>query len=232
MLPIFDPLYMIFWLPGLILAGMAQWKVKTTFARYSRVANRRGITGAQAARRILDAAGLTNVRIETAQGFLGDHYDPRSKVLRLSGDVYSRASLASVGVAAHEVGHALQDKHGYAPMRWRSALVPAASLGSNFAWIALILGLVIQSTGLMIAGVVLFSAVVLFQVVTLPVEFNASSRALAALEGVGVLDQDEIGGARSVLSAAAMTYLAGAIAAALQLVYFLLRSGLIGGRDE
>jgi Zn-dependent membrane protease YugP len=229
---IFDPLYLLFMVPAFILSLVAQGLVKSSFSKYSKVGNRRGITGAEAARRILDSSGLSDVRIEPAQGRgLSDHYDPRTKVLRLSPDVYGKASLASVGVAAHEAGHALQDSRGYTPLKLRSALVPAAQLGSNLAWPLLFLGMILGVMGMVKLGVIFFSGAVLFQVVTLPVEFNASARAMRALEGVGILSGDELSGARKVLSAAALTYVAAAVTAVLQLLYFLLRSGLLGGDD-
>jgi Zn-dependent membrane protease YugP len=228
----FDPLYLIIAAPALLLSVGAQMWVKAAFAQYGRVPNRRGITGAEAARRVLQAAGLTAVRIEQSRGFLSDHYDPRSKVLRLSPDVYGQSTLAAVGVAAHEAGHALQDARGYQAMQLRSALVPVASIGSNLAMPILIFGFLLQAAALVKVGVILFAAVVAFQLVTLPVEFNASSRALKALGGVGVLAADELPGARKVLTAAAMTYVAAAVAAIGQLVYFLLRSGMLGGSDE
>ena len=229
---IFDPLYLLFMVPAFILSLVAQGLVKSSFSKYSKVGNRRGITGAEAARRILDSAGLSDVRIEPAQGRgLSDHYDPRTKVLRLSPDVYGKASLASVGVAAHEAGHALQDSQGYTPLKLRSALVPAAQLGSKLAWPLLFLGMFLGVMGMVKLGVIFFSGAVLFQVVTLPVEFNASARAMRALEGVGILSGDELSGARRVLSAAALTYVAAAVTAVLQLLYFLLRSGLLG-RDD
>ena len=228
----FDPLYMLMIAPALLLSVYAQMRVKSAFAKFSKVPNRLGLTGAQAARRILDAAGLVNVRIETAQGFLSDHYDPRTRVLRLSPDVYGQPSLAAVGVAAHEAGHALQHAQGYAPLQLRSALVPVAQIGSQLAWPLLLFGFLLQTLALVKVGVVLFAGAVAFQVVTLPVEFNASRRALVALQGAGVLAPDEIPGARQVLTAAALTYVAAAVAAVLQLLYFLMRSGLLGGSDE
>ncbi len=228
----FDPVYLLFVGPALLLSVAAQMWVKSAFARYSQVTNRRGLTGAQAARVVLDTAGLSGVRIEAARGFLSDHYDPRSRVLRLSPDVYGKPSLAAVGVAAHEAGHALQDAAGYAPLQARSALVPVAQIGSNLAWPLLFIGFLLQAGSLVKFGVVLFSAAVLFQLVTLPVEFNASRRALAALGSTGVLAPDELPGARQVLSAAALTYVAAAVAAVAQLLYFLLRAGMLGGRDD
>jgi Zn-dependent membrane protease YugP len=229
----FDPLYIMLIAPTFLLSLFAQGWVKSSFSKYGKVGNRRGITGAEAARRILDASGLAGVRIEPAQGRgLSDHYDPRTKVLRLSPEVFGKASLAAVGVAAHEAGHALQDSRGYAPLKLRSALVPAAQLGSKLAFPLLFIGMFIGAMGLVKLGVIFFSGAVLFQVVTLPVEFNASARAMQALKGVGILSGDELSGAKRVLSAAALTYVAAAITAVLQLVYFLIRSGLIGGRDD
>lgn len=228
---IFDPLYIIMIVPALILSVYAQIKVKSTYARFSRVSSYRRITGAQAAREILRSAGVQGVDIELTRGFLSDHYDPRSRVLRLSEPVYSGDSIASVGVAAHEAGHAIQHAHGYAPLKLRSALVPISSLGSNLAWPLLIIGFIFMAQSLILAGIIFFSLAVLFQIVTLPVEFNASSRALQALPASGILSDTEVSGARKVLSAAALTYVAAATAAILQLVYFLLRAGLLGN-DE
>ena len=228
---IFDPLYIIMIVPALILSVYAQIKVKSTYAKFSKMSTYRGITGAQAAREILRSAGVQGVDIELTRGFLSDHYDPRSRVLRLSEPVYSGDSIASVGVAAHEAGHAIQHAHGYAPLKLRSALVPISSLGSNLAWPLLIIGFIFMAQSLILAGIVFFSLAVLFQIVTLPVEFNASSRALQALPASGILSDTEVNGARKVLSAAALTYVAAATAAVLQLVYFLLRAGLLGN-DE
>jgi Zn-dependent membrane protease YugP len=228
----FDPLYMMMIAPTFILSLVAQGWVKSAFRKYGKIANRRGMTGAEAARRILDASNLSQVRIEPAKGFLSDHYDPRTKVLRLSPDVYSRPSLAAVGVAAHEAGHALQDAKEYTPLKIRSALVPAAQFGSKLAFPLIFLGFILNAVGMIKVGVVLFSGAVLFQVVTLPVEFNASSRAMTALAGTGILSGDELTGARKVLSAAAMTYIAAAITAVVQLLYFAMRAGLLGGGDD
>ncbi|HOD72030.1 MAG: putative neutral zinc metallopeptidase [Deltaproteobacteria bacterium ADurb.BinA179] len=228
---IFDPLYIIMILPALLLSIYAQFKVKSTYSRFSKVSTYRGITGAQAAREILRSAGVHGVDIELTRGFLSDHYDPRSRVLRLSESVYAGDSIASVGVAAHEAGHAIQHAHGYAPLKLRSALVPVSSLGSNLAWPLLIIGFIFMAQSLILAGIVFFSLAVLFQIVTLPVEFNASSRALQALPASGILSDSEVAGARKVLTAAALTYVAAATAAVLQLVYFLLRAGVLGNDD-
>ncbi len=228
---IFDPLYIIMIAPALILSIFAQIKVKSSYSKYSKVPTSRGITGAQAAREILRAEGINDVGIELSRGFLSDHYDPRTRVLRLSETVYAGNSLASVGVAAHEAGHAIQHARGYLPLKLRSALVPISSLGSNLAWPLLIIGFIFMAKSLILAGIIFFSLAVAFQLVTLPVEFNASFRALAALPQAGILSDSEVAGARKVLSAAALTYVAAAASAVLQLVYFLLRAGFLGNDD-
>ncbi len=226
-----DPLYIIMIVPAFLLSIFAQIKVKRAYGRFSKVQSARGVSGAQAADMILRAEGIADVAIEQTRGFLSDHYDPRSKVLRLSPDVFGGRSLASVGVAAHEAGHAIQHARGYAPLRLRSALVPVSTLGSNLAWPLLIIGFIFMSRTMISAGILFFSLAVLFQLVTLPVEFNASSRALEALPASGILTTTEVAGARAVLSAAALTYVAAAAAAILQLLYFLLRAGFLGGDD-
>ncbi|HNY63948.1 MAG TPA: zinc metallopeptidase [Deltaproteobacteria bacterium] len=228
---IFDPLYLIMIVPALLLSIYAQVKVKSTYSKFSQVPTFRGVTGAQAAQMILKASGVHDVSIEITRGFLSDHYDPRSKVLRLSESVYAGNSIASVGVAAHEAGHAIQDAFAYAPLKLRSALVPVSNLGSNLSWPLLIIGFIFMSQSLILAGILFFTLAVLFQIITLPVEFNASSRALTALPATGILSEDEVKGARKVLSAAALTYVAAASAAILQLLYFIMRAGLLG-RDE
>jgi Zn-dependent membrane protease YugP len=228
---IFDPLYIIMIAPALLLSIFAQMRVKASYSKYSKVPTYRGITGAQAAREILLSEGIHDVAIELSRGFLSDHYDPRSRVLRLSESVYSGNSLASVGVAAHEAGHAIQHAQGYAPLKMRSALVPVSSIGSNLAWPLLIIGFIFMAKSLILAGIIFFSLAVLFQLITLPVEFNASSRALQALPASGILSDSEVAGARKVLSAAALTYVAAAASAVVQLLYFLLRAGFLGG-DE
>jgi Zn-dependent membrane protease YugP len=208
-----------------LLFGLwAQMKVKRTFAKYSKVAPRNGMTGAEAASAVLRASGLPNLSIRPVAGRLSDHYDPRSRTLNLSADVGQASSLAALGVAAHEAGHAIQDANRYAPMRIRQTLVPAATIGQSFWFLPVVIGLIIGATGLVTVGLVLFAAVVLFQLITLPVEFDASKRALVALEGQGLLAADEVPGARAVLNAAALTYIAGFVAALGQLVYFFLIS--------
>ena len=202
----------------------AQMKVKSTFARYSKVAPRNGMNGAQAAAAVLKASGLPNLQIKPVAGRLTDHYDPRNRTLNLSQDVGQAQSLAALGVAAHEAGHAIQDARGYKPMRIRQTLVPVATFGQSIWILPVFAGLILGLTGLTTIGLVLFAAVVLFQLVTLPVEFDASKRALAALENQGLLASDEVPGARAVLNAAALTYIAGFVAALGQLVYFFLIS--------
>jgi uncharacterized protein len=232
MLPFFDPVYLMIVGPALLLSIIAQIKVKSTFARYSQVGTAGGMSGAEAARRILDSFGLGQVQIEEVGGFLTDHYDPRTRVLRLSPKVYQGRSIASIGVAAHETGHALQHAQGYFAMQIRAFLVPVTQIGSMAAWPLLFLGFILGALSLVKLGILLFSAVVLFQIVTLPVEFDASRRAVAILGQRGMLTQTELGGTRSVLNAAALTYVAAAAAAVLQLLYFLMRAGLLGGRRD
>jgi uncharacterized protein len=208
-----------------LLFGLwAQMKVKRTFAKYSQVAPRNGMSGAEAAAAVLRSSGLPNLQIRPVAGRLSDHYDPRNRTLNLSADVGQASSLAALGVAAHEAGHAIQDAHRYLPMRIRQTLVPAATIGQSLWFIPVFLGIILSSTGLITIGVVLFAAIVLFQLVTLPVEFDASKRALVALEGQGLLATDEVPGARAVLNAAALTYVAGFVAALGQLIYFFALS--------
>jgi Zn-dependent membrane protease YugP len=218
----FDPLYLLLISPALILSMWATVKVQANFAKYSKQRTRHGLTGADVARAILRRNGISDVAVEEVSGFLSDHYDPRHRVLRLSPNVYRHDSVSAVAVAAHEVGHALQHAQGYAPLAIRSSLVPAAALGSNLAWILLLIGIVLNVTNLVWAGVAVFGAAVLFSIVTLPVEFNASSRAMAQLADGGLIEVDEITGARKMLSAAAMTYVAAALMAVLQLLYFIM----------
>lgn len=223
-------LYWLFVLPGLLLGLWAQMRVKGAFKTYSRVQSARGITGAQAARRILDANGLQHVEVQKVDGFLSDHYDPRAKVLRLSSDVYSTPSLAAVGVAAHEAGHALQDQQNYAPLNLRSAMVPAVQIGGWVGPLMLIVGLaLLQNELLAIIGLVLFGLTALFSIVTLPVEFDASKRAKLVLVTEGILGPQEMTGVNKVLDAAALTYVAAAIQAVMTLAYY---GFLIFGRRD
>lgn len=225
----YDPTYFLV-LIGVVFSLLAQTKVKNTFSKYSQVRNRTGMTGAEAAQRILQGAGIYDVRIEHINGNLTDHFDPRSKVLRLSDSVYGSASVAAVGVAAHECGHAIQHAKGYAPLKLRSVLVPVANFGSKIAWPLIVLGLFItskSSTLIINLGIIAFLGSVLFQVVTLPVEFNASNRAIRIIEETGLMQGEEVKSARKVLSAAALTYVASAATAILQLLRIFL---LVGGR--
>lgn len=208
----------------LILGLIAQMSVKRTFAKYSEVSAANGMTGADAAAAVLRASGLPGLTINPIEGHLTDHYDPRNKTLNLSAAVGQANSVAAIGVAAHEAGHAIQDADGYWPMTFRQTLVPAANIGSTLWFLPVIIGFFLQSTGLVTIGLILFSAVVLFQLITLPVEFDASKRALVALEQNSLLASGELDGARAVLRAAALTYVAGFVAALGQLLYFFLAS--------
>jgi uncharacterized protein len=228
-----DPLYLIIIGPALLLALWAQVKVKLAFSQYSRVGTSTGLTGGQVARHILDANGLREVSVEVTRGYLSDHYDPRKKVLRLSPQVYQQPSIAAAGVAAHEAGHALQDQTGYFPLKFRNAIVPTAQVGSWLAFPMIFIGVLLAMKGLALAGFVLFLVIVLFQIVTLPVELNASRRAKKAVADLGIIRSDEEAqGVSKVLSAAAFTYVAATITALAQLLYFALRLGLIGGRRD
>lgn len=213
-----------------VLTLVIQFWLQATYARYSRVANSRGLTGAQVARAILDANGLHNVAVEPVPGALTDHYDPSKKVVRLSEPNYNSPSEAALAVAAHEVGHAIQDKENYAFMRIRHAILPAASIGSNLGPWIFIIGAFAGATGLMNIGIWLFAAAALFQLVTLPVEFDASNRALGVLKRMNFLNNQEIGGARAVLTAAAMTYVAALANSLAQILYYV--SILQGRREE
>lgn len=217
----FDPLYLGVMIIGAVLSFGAQMWVKSAFSRYSDVGLSNGMTGAQIAAAILRAQGIQNVQIEPIGGMLSDHYDPSAKVLRLSPDVYHGRSVAAAGVAAHEVGHAIQDKAGYWPMRMRQAMVPVANIGSNLGILLVMAGLFVGMTGLSTVGVALFAGFVAFTVVTLPVEFDASARAHQTLVDSGLVTAAEARGVRSVLTAAAATYLAAAATAILQLLYWL-----------
>lgn len=212
-------------IPAIIFSIVAQIMVKSAFSEYSKVRNSRGLTGADAAREILDRNGLTNVRIEHISGSLTDHYDPKANVIRLSDDVYGSATVAAVGVAAHEAGHAVQYAEGYYPIKIRNAIIPVTRFGSSLSTPLVILGLALSWDFLITAGILLFCAVVLFQAITLPVEFNASGRALKTLRSSHFLEDDEMKGARSVLTAAAMTYVAAMLSALLSLVRLLVISG-------
>ncbi len=217
-----DMTYVYFVLPALLLAMWAQFRVTSTFNRYNKVTTSRGLTGREAARKILDANGLQHVKIEHIGGSLTDHYDPKANVIRLSDSVYSSNSVGAVGVAAHEAGHAVQHSEGYVPIKVRNSIVPAANIGSYLAFPLALLGIIMANDLFINAGIILFSAVVLFQLVTLPVEFNASKRAVAVLGTDGMLSRQEVHGVRKVLSAAAMTYVAAAATAIMNLVRLLV----------
>ncbi len=225
----FDPMYILLvLLPGVIISGLASMWVKWAFKRYSRVRSMRGISGAQAAQRLLDYAGIHDVRIVPAHGFLSDHYNPLTKELALSEDVYSSDSVAAIGVATHEAGHAIQHATHYFPLWLRSALVPMANIGSNLGVLVMIVGLMLSKL-VVLVGAIMFGGVLLFQLVTLPVEFNASSRAKRLVVEAGIIYPEERTGIDAVLNAAAMTYVAAAVSTLLTLLYYLWRSGLLGG---
>lgn len=225
----FDPLYFLFIAPGLALSLWASFRVKSTFNKYSQVRSRRGLTGAEAALELLRGAGISDVKIVRSQGMLSDHYNPITKTLALSEPVYDSSSVAAIGVATHEAGHAIQHARHYAPLWVRSALVPTANIGSSIGYLAMLGGLMLQAQSMVLVGAVLFSAVLAFQVVTLPVEFDASNRAKALVVQHGIVTMDERRGVDKVLNAAALTYVAAAVSTLLTLLYFLVRSGLLGG---
>ncbi|KPI50732.1 zinc metallopeptidase [Clostridioides sp. ZZV15-6383] len=216
----FDPT-MVILIPAILFTVYAQFKVSSTTNKYLRVNARRGYTGEQTARRVLDSNGLYDVKIEMVRGHLSDHYDPRRKAVRLSEDVYYGTSITSVAVAAHECGHAIQHAKGYAPLQIRSSLVPVVNFASSISWFLIFIGFIMAGPFLEI-GILLFSASVLFQIITLPVEFNASSRAIVQLGNLGIIDESESRQSRKVLSAAALTYVAAALVSILQLLRLLL----------
>lgn len=219
-----DPTYMLV-IIGAVICMLASANVTATFNKYSRFNSKKGVTGAQVAEMILRNAGINDVQIEHIGGHLTDHYDPRAGVVRLSDNVYGAATIAAVGVAAHECGHVIQHHVGYAPIQIRSAIVPVVNIGSKLSWPIIVLGLIFGHTKLIYVGIILFALTLLFQIVTLPVEFNASGRALRILEDSGMLYQDEIKGARRVLTAAAMTYVTAVVSTLLQLLRLILIFG-------
>lgn len=218
---LFDNTYFIYVIPALIITILAQINVKTTFARYSKVRNSRGVTGQNAARQILDENGLYNVRIERISGSLTDHFDPSANVVRLSESVHDSTSVAAIGVAAHEVGHAIQHSTGYVPIKIRAAIIPLTQIGSMLAFPLVIIGLSMASTFFVDIGILLFTAVVFFQLITLPVEFNASIRAMRVLDDRDILYGEELKGSRKVLTAAALTYVGALAVSLLQLLRLL-----------
>ncbi len=225
----YDTIYWILLIPVLLLSVYAQIRVSSSFSRYSRERNRRGITGAQAAYEVLHSHGVGDVAIRPCRGKLTDHYDPRDNTIYLSEPVYNAATVAAVGVAAHEAGHAVQYAMGYGPVRVRAAIIPVTQFGSKFAFVALMLGMVLYSQPLFAAGIVLFGLTTLFQLVTLPVEFDASARALGTIDGTGLLDGEERRGAKKVLTAAALTYVAALLMSLLQLLRYVL---IFTGRND
>lgn len=233
MFMMFDMKYvLIVLIPGLIMSGVASLLVKSAFSKYSQVGTRRGYTGAQAAQRLMADAGIHDVEVVPTNGFLSDHYDPSTKTLALSEQVYGSRSVAAIGVACHEAGHAVQHAYGYAPLGLRSAIVPVVSFGAPMSNTLLMLGFLLHLQPLLILGIIAFSLVVLFQLVTLPVEFNASSRAKRLCVESGIIDADERIGVDRVLDAAALTYVAAFVSSLLTLLYYLWRSGLLGGRRD
>ena len=227
----FDYYYLILIIPALLISLWAQFKVKSTFSKYSRVFATRGYTAAQIARYILDSNGLTGVRVERVAGDLSDHFDPKSNVVRLSDSVYNSTSVAAIGVAAHEVGHAIQYAENYSPMKFRSAIIPITQIGSTLSMPLIFLGILFSLQPIVTIGIVFFSFATLFQLITLPVEFNASNRALKILEDRDYLYGEELKGAKRTLTAAAMTYVAALIVSAMQLLRLILIFGNRGRRD-
>ncbi len=228
----FDPLYLLFMVPPLLLSLWASFKTKSAFKRYSQQLSARGLTGAQAAQLMLQRAGINDVEIVPTSGFLSDHYNPVTKKLALSEAVYAQPTIAAIGVGCHEAGHAIQHARNYSPLWLRSALVPTANIGSNVGYLVMFLGLLMTSPKMVLFGAILFSAVLLFQIVTLPVEFDASARAKQLAFEYGLVTASEREGVSKVLNAAALTYVAAAISSLATLLYFLLRAGLLGGRSD
>lgn len=227
----FDPMYLLFLLPAMAIAAGAQWLVKSRYASASKVLSRSGVRGADAAAAILRQSGVSNCRIERGGGFLSDHYNPRKKLLSLSPDVYNGTSLASLGIAAHEAGHALQDGKGYGPLKFRNGIIPLANIGSNASTVLIFLGFVLNIAGLVWIAIALFSATVIFQLINLVVEFDASARAKQVLVGQGLITQQELPVVSKVLSAAALTYVAATLTAIVTLLYFVLRASQMSSRD-
>lgn len=227
-----DPLSWLFIIPGLIIAGIASAYTHSAFEKYKRVGASSGMTGAQAAQRLLASAGIFDVRIERVGGFLTDHYDPSAKVLRLSPDVFDGQSLSSIGVACHEAGHAIQHAESYAPLGLRSSLVPVTNFSSVASYFVILVGFLLMSREMILIGAILFGVTVLFSIVTLPVEWDASARAKRLMVSCGIVTAREREGAAEVLNAAFMTYVASAVSSLLMLLYYLLRAGVIGGRRD
>ena len=229
---VFDPMYLVVVGPGMLLGLLAAFLTKSTFRKYSQYGVRSGMTGAEAARQMLASQGVHDVEIHPTQGFLSDHYDPRTHSLHLSPDVYQGQSLSAIGVACHEAGHALQQAQGYALMGLRSALLPVTMISQNLAFPLFAIGLGMGALGLVKVGVLLFAVAVLFSIITLPIEWDASARAKRLMVAAGIVTPQEQDHAGRVLNAAFMTYVAGAVTSVLTLLYFLMRAGLLGRRDD
>jgi Zn-dependent membrane protease YugP len=232
----FDPLYLMMIAPAMLFALYASWKTKSRFKEYSQVGASSGVTGAQAAQMLLQNHGIYDVKVEMTEGFLSDHYDPSAKALRLSPDVFRSPSLSAIGVACHEAGHAMQHAHGYGPLSLRTALVPAVNIGSNLSWIVIMAGMLMSATPLgqtlLLAGIALFSLAVLFSLITLPVEYDATARAKREMVAAGIVSPQEQVHAGRVLDAAFLTYVAAAVSSIVTLVYYLLRAGLLGRSSD
>ena len=227
-----DPLFLLFMIPGIIIGGLASAYTHSTFAKFKHFGASSGMTGAQAAQRLLSAAGIYDVRIECVGGFLTDHYDPTAKVLRLSPDVFNGNSLSSIGVACHEAGHAIQHATAYGPLGLRSSLVPITNFASFGSYIMIMIGFLFASQQLILLGAILFGATVLFAIVTLPVEWDASARAKKLMVSCGIVTQKESEGAGAVLNAAFMTYVASAVSSLLMLLYYLIRAGVFNNNRD
>jgi Zn-dependent membrane protease YugP len=239
MLGWFDPMYFLFLAPAMLLAMWAQFRVKSTYAHAMQTPAASGMSGAEAAHMLMESYGIRNVGIEEAHGMLSDHYDPKARMLRLSSEVYHGRSVGALGIAAHEAGHAIQDATHYAPLKFRNGIVGFAMVGGQLSWLLIFGGFALGAAGtmlgkgLLIAGIALFATVVLFQIINLPVEFDASKRAKDLLRSAGIVREgDEYGAMRKVLNAAAWTYVAATLSAAMTLAYYLFRSGLLGGGDR
>ena len=228
----FDPMYFLFIAPAFVFSLWASWRTKANFKTYSKVPVSSGMSGAEAASRLLEGADIRDVKITRSRGMLSDHYNPMTKSLALSDGVFDSRSLAAVGIAAHEAGHAIQHARQYGPLKLRSLLVPTAGIGSNLGYIIMLGGLFMSSQNMVLVGAVLFSAVLLFQLVTLPVEFDASNRAKTLVVQQGIVGTNERRGMDKVLNAAAMTYVAAVASSLATLLYFLVRSGILGGRRD
>ena len=228
---IFDPMYLIFMIPAFVLMGFTSWYVRHNYSKWSQVRASSGLTGHMAAQRLISTGNLYGVQVQGTAGQLSDHYDPRNKTLYLSQGVGDSPSVAAVAIAAHELGHAMQDAEDYFPMKIRSMLVPAVNIGSNLGWILIIIGLMLRITGIAWLGVIVFSGGALFALATLPVEFNASARAKELLYSTGIIQtEEERHGVNQVLNAAALTYVAGLVTAVMQLLYYVFLIGGMGGR--